>query len=418
MGVAILAKGPVGMLLPIATIGLFLLIVNQPIALEPSQPSGRGRRIARWLVAAARPLAPRNVLRAVWTMRPLTAVIVVLAVALPWYVLVGLRTDGAWLEQFFARYNVGPFLKPSLGHRGPLVYHFLAIFVGLFPWAVLLVPTLLRAARQVRLRDAWRPGYILLWCWTGVFFVFWSACSTKLPHYVLPAYPALALLMGCFVHDWLTDPSRLGRLVPRHVAATLILVGLGILAAAPVVTAFFSPGEWPVGLVGLAPVLGGGLYLFYERRAQPRRMVAVLAVTAVAFLAAVFAVAAQRIDRHQHSAPLVKAIRDASPTTPQIAGYRFLQGSIVYYAGQPLPCCENAKQLHRFVARWPQPYIITTSRYEPEIERQFPGQFHVLARRPRFLRCQEDVLVLTRGDNTASPHVAGGTGTLIDTDRR
>ena len=44
-------------------------------------------------------------------------------------------------------------------------------------------------------------------CWFGVWFVFWSICKTKLPHYLLPAYPALALLTACFIDRWQTEAA-------------------------------------------------------------------------------------------------------------------------------------------------------------------------------------------------------------------
>ena len=51
----------------------------------------------------------------------------------------------------------------------------------------------------------WRDGCLLASCWFGVWFVFWSVCKTKLPHYLLPAYPALALLVACWIDRWLGE---------------------------------------------------------------------------------------------------------------------------------------------------------------------------------------------------------------------
>ena len=91
-------------------------------------------------------------------MRPLTAMVVVAAVALPWYVWVGVRTDGEWLRQVLPRFNLRPFKQPILSsRRRQLVrtarwpyslrslyyfYHIPAILVGFFPWSVFLGPTL------------------------------------------------------------------------------------------------------------------------------------------------------------------------------------------------------------------------------------------------------------------------------------
>jgi 4-amino-4-deoxy-L-arabinose transferase-like glycosyltransferase len=365
LGLAILAKGPVGLLLPVATMGLFLLIV-----------------------------ARRQILRAAWAMRPLTGVAVVAAVALPWYVLVTMRTGGTWLEQFLSRYNLGPFLQPSLGHRGPLFYHFVVILIGLFPWSLLLGPTLVRTYRAIRDREPAREGYVLLACWVGVFFAFWSACSTKLPHYVLPAYPPLALLTGCFIHQWIVQPEKFSRWWLRNASVSLVLVGVGMLAVVPMVAAKYVPGEDLIGLVGLVPVAGGGLCLYYHDWRRSARVLTVFALTSVVFVAAVFALAAVRVDRHQHSKPLVAAIRQDCPATHQIAAYGLFQASMVYYAGGPVPCLQDASQLRRYLDESARPYILTTDGCQAEIEKELPGVLRVVARRPRFL-ARGEVVVLS-----------------------
>jgi 4-amino-4-deoxy-L-arabinose transferase-like glycosyltransferase len=415
-GVAMLGKGPVGMLLPIASLGLFLLIANQSAA-APSAASSSAApltwlgRLWAYVRALLRPFAPANFLHTLWQMRPLTALVVVGVVALPWYALVGLRTDGAWLTQFVEKFNLGPFVKPFLGHRGPFFYHFLAVLIGFFPWSVFLGQTVVHAIRQLRDRHPCQAAYVLLACWIGVFFVFWSACSTKLPHYVLPAYPALALLTAAFLDNWLSTATLTQRGWFRGAMATLIGAGVGMAVALPIVAAIFLPGEGLLGLVGLVLIAGGVVCLVCLEREQRQHMLAAFAVTSVLFITAIFGFAAVRVDRHQHSPALAAEIRKASAGPPQIAAYGFLQASMVFYAGGTVPCFDDAEHLRQFLSTAPQPYIFTTDQYEAEIQQQFPGQLGVLARRPRFLG-RGEVLVLSRSANFAaahftSPHTAG-----------
>lgn len=408
MGVAVLGKGPVGLLLPGATLGLFLLIMNQPPAPERPRPTTWLGRAAAWLRAMLRPFAPQNLLRVTWAMRPLTAVAVVAAVALPWYVLVDLRTNGAWLEQFLGKYNFGPFLRPFLGHRGPFFYHIVAVLIFFFPWAVFLTPTLLQMVRRIRERHPWWPGYVLMACWLGVFFAFWSACSTKLPHYVLPAYPALALLTGCFLHDWLADPARVNPRWIKHANATLVFVGAGILVVVPIVAYYFVPGEGLIGLVGLTLIIGGGVCWHYHRRGQLQPMMAAFTVTSVAFITAVFGFAANYVDRHQNSEAIVAAICADSSEPPQMAGYRFLEASMVYYAGGNVPCLE-AGQVAEFLAASPRAYLVTIDEHAAEVEEHFPGEFRELTRQPRFLKRNQEVVVFARRGPTERQYMAGVT---------
>ena len=135
--------------------------------------------------------------------------------------------------QFVTKYNLGPFVKPFLGHRGPFYYHFVVVLIGLFPWSVFLGPTIVNAWRAIRARGKDLPSYVFLVCWIGVFFGFWSLCSTKLPHYVLPAYPALAILTGCFLQAWIERAEAAARHIMPIATSIFLGVGVAMLAVLP-----------------------------------------------------------------------------------------------------------------------------------------------------------------------------------------
>src|SRR4051794_35651243 len=103
MGFGVLAKGPVGFILPVAVIGMFLLIARLP---------SRGQDIVSWTVrdVAARivsPFDPLHFLKTSWWMRPFPAFFAVSAVALPWYFAVGVATNGEFLRSFLWEHTLG-----------------------------------------------------------------------------------------------------------------------------------------------------------------------------------------------------------------------------------------------------------------------------------------------------------------------
>ena len=81
-------------------------------------------------------------------MRPLTAIGVVLIVALPWYMLVGWQTDGAWTRGFFLEHNLGRATSAMEGHSGGIWFYPATILVGFFPWSVFAVPVLLNVIQS------------------------------------------------------------------------------------------------------------------------------------------------------------------------------------------------------------------------------------------------------------------------------
>ncbi len=327
LAVGVLAKGPIGLLLPAASIGLFLMVTNHLARTSDESPSVRC-----WprMIAAARLFSPVNFVRSLWQMRPVLGVLVVLVVAAPWFIVVSLRTHGEWPAEFFGNYNLRPFVKPILGHSGPLVYYVPVLLAGLFPWSVFLIPAIVDGARRVRHNHPWSPGYVLLGCWAVVPFLFWSICSSKLPHYMVPIVPALALAVGAFLDHAVREPAVLRRGLIWSIWGTVILIGVALVIVIPIVSADVLPGEGAIGLVGLILVVGGAISLRLLRQQRSDAATIAFAAMAVLLMTAIFGFALLRVDRHQNTRALMAAIRRDCPGEPRLAAYRFMEKSYVF----------------------------------------------------------------------------------------
>lgn len=402
LGVAVLAKGPIGLLLPAATLGLFMLIVGRT---DPVSAVARAATVERswttWLVSAWQTICPRNVCRATWRLRPITALVMVMVVAAPWFVLVGIRTDGVWLRQFFIDQNLKRAVATFDHHSGPFYYYIPAVLIGFFPWSVFLGATAIQATRRIRARDPQRAGYLLAICWLAVYVVFWSLVQTKLPHYILPAFPALALLTAAFLYRWQTSPASVSNGWLLNATVTWIVVGLAMLVVVPLVTAVVLPGEGVLGLVGLVLAAGGLVCLILGYRGQTDSLLRGFAITSILFVTAIMGYAARRVDRHQNAPALLAEIRESGPAPAQLAAYRFFRESFVFYSGQQIPRYDGPRQLDEFLRHATRPFIVTTSEYEEELTQALPGQLEVVARRPRFLK-PGTIVLLTRHADTPS----------------
>lgn len=334
MGMATLAKGPIGFVLPTAVIGMFLLIVRLPAA--PGGPVTTGWRRWRQLAGRAlRPFAPGHFLRTVWSMRPLTAVVAILVVALPWYFWVGLRTEGAWLRGFLLDDNVGRFAQPLEGHGGGPWYYPITILAGTFPWVIVLIPAVVSAVRWVRRDDPAGAGYLLLLCWVCVYVCIFTLASTKLPSYVTPMYHALALLAGSYLHRWirrdpLPDDLRVGLTF-----GSLAVIGLAIVVGVAVAGGIVLGGSQWLAAFGLIPTIAGVACLTLARRQLRSGAVATLTLAATMLCLAVFAIGASVVDRYQQNHRLLQTIR-ANHQAPRVASFGRLEPSWVYYLRAPI----------------------------------------------------------------------------------
>ena len=409
MALAVLAKGPIGLALPVATIGLFLLFANREGRTFSTSWIGRLGGFARHFGATT------------WSMRPLTMVFVVAAIAGPWYLLVGLRTEGEWTRGFFGTENLARFQSAMEGHSGPVVYYLGAILVGFFPWSIVLPAGVWFSIRGAFGRSALpRPmpsntpltsggrlsvphNHLLLLSWAGIWIGLFSLASTKLPSYVLPAYPALALMAAAFVDRWLSEPACVPRWLMHTAWGSLVAVGIALVIGLPLAARQFLPGEERIGLVGLIPLGGGALaMLMFQWR---RHTHAVVAVAAMAILLSVtlFAGVAVRVSRHQNSASLVEMAQRQSGRDARFATFAHPESSVVYYARSPVERYDDPVAIARFMSRLADAYVITNDDRWRELRQHLPPDVAVIARQRRFLKDGETLLLGRRLETAAVP---------------
>jgi 4-amino-4-deoxy-L-arabinose transferase-like glycosyltransferase len=385
MGLAVLAKGPVGLVLPAAVIGSFLLFARLPArniaAGVPHSPFS--------FLAALQPL---HFLRTSWSMRPLTAVFAALAIALPWYAAVGLATEGEFLRGFFLEHNLNRATGVMEGHSGSIWFYPVAILVGCFPWSVFAVPLAIDTVLQLRRRDQFHAGYLLAVCWIAVYVVLFSLARTKLPSYVTPCYPAIALLVGNYIDRWSRQSAAVAGGWLTAAFACLALAGIGIAIGVPLAAKSYVPGEEWLGLIGLTPLAGGAACLGLALARNFRAAAGVFGAAAVTFAVLIFAFGAQRIDRHQTNHVLFHAIRTHSEQ-PSVGSYKILEPSWVFYLGQPIHETAGSEDVVSFLQRGPETFLITKRSRLGELSSRIPTDVVVLEEVRLFLKDESLVLL-------------------------
>ena len=191
MALAVLAKGLIGLVLPGAVLVLYTAL---------------SRDLAIWK-----------------RLHLVKGLLLFFAIATPWFVLVGLKNPEQphffFIHEHWERF----FLKTH--HREGAWYYFLVLLIpGIMPWLGVLPQAMFHGIRREP-GAAFQPKLLLL-IWAVFITFFFSYSSSKLPGYILPIYPALALLIATY----LEGASRLNRMIA---AGLLILVGVAGLAAVP-----------------------------------------------------------------------------------------------------------------------------------------------------------------------------------------
>jgi 4-amino-4-deoxy-L-arabinose transferase-like glycosyltransferase len=223
-----------------------------------------------WLAATERSLAP---VRAMGWRSP--GPILFLLIAVPWFVAIHLKTGGAFFAEAVGRDLLGKLAEGQEKHGAPPGTYLAVVWAVLWPWA----PLMLLAAPLAWARKGSRPVAILLG-WAIPLWLILEATPTKLPHYILPAAPALAGLVALWLAEAAPGPRR-GRSLAAAVLFGLVGAALALanLVMPPVLGGTFPLPGMALALAGLAFVLLGAAALRRDDRPGTLTAMAAAALT-------------------------------------------------------------------------------------------------------------------------------------------
>jgi 4-amino-4-deoxy-L-arabinose transferase-like glycosyltransferase len=216
IGCAVLAKGPVGLVLAAGILVLFWVFDEQ---------GGSLRRA-----------------------RVFTGMGIILVVAVPWFWLAFRENGFSFISIFFINHNLARYVSDIHHHDQPL-YYFLLVLPGLlFPWSGWLPALLPRPFFRSGTLNwrSWQRSTIFLISWILFPLAFFSLSGSKLPGYVLPCLPPVALLLGRRVAES-DDRERAGDTLRRS-RWIYFVFSLLLAIALPIVFQFEYGGAWRTGL--------------------------------------------------------------------------------------------------------------------------------------------------------------------------
>jgi 4-amino-4-deoxy-L-arabinose transferase-like glycosyltransferase len=256
------------------------------------------------------------------------------AIAAPWFVLVGLKNP----EQphfFFIYEHFDRFLLKE-HHREAGWWMFLALLAaGCMPWLGVLWQSLVQGARRTT-PERFRPGLLAL-VWVAFILAFFTNSESKLPGYLLPVFPAVALLIGRYLDAGM-------RRIHLINAGVILFLGALLLALVPFMTRLgthtseqalyqmYQPWVFAAGCVSLA---GGAAALVFTRRTRHDLAVVALAVAGFGTTHLMLA-GFEPIGQARAGAQMVPAIRAELTPATTIYALGMYEQSLTFYLGRPV----------------------------------------------------------------------------------
>ena len=333
LGLAVLAKGPVAIILA-AGILLFVWFLDD-----------RGIVLHGW--------------------RVVPGIILTAAVSIPWFWLAFRENGFGFISTFFINHNLARYITGIHHHSQPF-YYFLPVLIALiFPWSGWLVLLVSRFRwNTFRRWREWNPFTVFLACWFLFPIVFFSLSDSKLAGYILPSLPPLALMLGILISREIEQKSRL-----RAVAAVQLILSAAMAIAAPIAFQKEYGGNWQVGLILSAAVLLPGIFSFVfgiEGRLVHAFGATVLQGVLIVVVLAQFAFPV--LGAYHSTKEIALRALELRHTGEPIVTYRFFHHSLYYYTGYKIAGkLDDAKSLLEFVRENPGSLVVTNIQGMEEI---------------------------------------------------
>ncbi len=331
LGLSLLAKGLVGIVLMGAIIGLYIIFTGQ--------------------------------LRKIFCFHPFAGLLICLLVAGLWYGPVIARHGWPFIEEFFIQHHFQRYTSNKYHHPGPIYFFIAIILAGVAPWSIFLIASGIDALRNLLpirerivslLHSTTKQDRLLLLSgiWLLVPLAFFSFSNSKLPGYILPVFPALALFIAREIEKMLANsPINDVRLIVS--AVFLFILGLAL--------AFFAGKELQTNLTGRLilggiPIIAAGAIFCWRRRGW--LAVAILACMNPLLAIAIASLLFPAIENKASLAPLARVAAQALQPNEKLIFYNDVEYAPFFYTnGRILPGekgeaarADNTDELARYLA--------------------------------------------------------------------
>lgn len=297
----------------------------------------------------------------IWTrLRLFSGSILFLVITAPWFVLVAQRNP-EFLEFFFIHEHLQRFTQDAHSRTGPIYYFVPLLLIGMLPW-FMQVPGAIAQAWSERRRE-FSAGWLLV-CWFAVIFAFFSVSRSKLPGYIIPVFPALALIIG----------NRLDRLLGHTNTMTLpwklqtlgfallgsvgffFLDAIGKQARPDEIEAYAQYTYWVMAALAALVIFSA----FAAWQSKRNGLQSIVGFACGFFLCAIIAgTGHETLGRAVSGIDLVERIKASIPEKVSFYSIRLLDHTVPFYLGRTMIMVESPDELEFGVNQEPELWMPT-----------------------------------------------------------
>ncbi len=330
---AFLTKGLIGIVFPALIIGPWILILN------------------RWGILKK--------------MQLLLGLSIFTALTIPWYVLVQ-KANPEFLHFFFVTQQVTRFLtKADFNNKTAFWFYLPIVLAGIFPWAIFIVQAVGQHLKNVWKNREQNATSLFLLLWLFIIFTFFSIPKSKTVGYILPIFPAIALLIGSYLDNVWQKTKSTGITTGLSLFILLCLgISVGFLVSPHIKSLDISPELAPYLFKGAMLFLSAGLItgIYLIKKTRLPQVFYSLVVIACAFLLIITA-SSNAINKRSIK-PLTTKLNSILQANDEVVTYYKFYYDLPIYTGKRIT----------IVADWNAPDIAENDNWVRELWYGMPFQ--------------------------------------------
>ncbi|MFC1478256.1 ArnT family glycosyltransferase [Candidatus Margulisiibacteriota bacterium] len=333
-GFAVLVKGPVGVIFPAIVLGISLLIKKD--------------------------------MKRILNIRVLTAFGIFMLVAAPWYIAAYLQNGAVFINEFFGYQNIARYTKAIEQHGAPWFFYIIILLAGFFPWSPFLPLPVVKFFNKLKNKQL-SFEHIFFAAWTLFIFVFFSFSQSKLPGYIFPIFPVLALAVGKGLEEGTEGLRDKGTKILIYGCFGLFLVCTGLLIAGMIyVLNTTPPSETPVDIILLKPLIGiliAGAVLTILTLSRIKYSLVIITLTITLFFGFMVNSILPQLESSKSVNTISKYIRQTIPENIRVGAYLNVEPREVFYARRRIDLLEGENELFRYLRNPKQLVILERKDY-------------------------------------------------------
>jgi 4-amino-4-deoxy-L-arabinose transferase-like glycosyltransferase len=277
------------------------------------------------LTALTLSIADRSA-RWIWRLRPFAGIVWLIFLVLPWFIAIVAKSGDSFFVQALGQDMLGKIINGQEAHGAPPGLYFLLFWVTFWPGSVLAglaAPMVWKARRE--------PGAQFLLAWLIPSWIVFEAVMTKLPHYVLPLYPAIAILIAGILEKGALSRARW--LVPGTAGWFVfpVVIAIAVIVIFVIIGRDLGLIAWP--FAAAAMIFGLFAWWLYDVDGPERSLLRGM-VTSVFVAITVYAVMFPSLPALFPSALVAEEVRATGCEKPELVStFAYQEPSLVFMLG-------------------------------------------------------------------------------------